>query len=128
MVIAVRILAALPALMFLVSGLQWIFNPEAAADGLGMPLLKGIAASSQIGDIGAFFIGVSVIAFVAQLPGRSSWFYSAAILIGAAALMRTLAWALGHAALATPFIVIELVMVAVYLFAARILQRADAPA
>jgi len=124
MVIFVRVLAALPALMFLVSGIQWIIDPAGAAEGLGMPLLTGIGASTQIGDIGALFVGGAVIMGWAQLPGRSAFFYPAAVLLGAAALMRTLSWVLGHADLAVAFIAVEVVMAGVLILAAQTLGRA----
>jgi hypothetical protein len=127
MVITVRILAALPALMFLFSGLQWLVDPAAAAEGLGMPLLTGIGASTQIGDIGALFVGGGAIMCWAQLPGRSAWFYPAAVLLGAAALMRTLSWVLGHADLALTFIAVEIVMAGIMILAAQTLGRATTP-
>lgn len=43
MTIFIRVLAALPALLFLVMGIQWLFAPAEAAAGLEMPLLQGAA-------------------------------------------------------------------------------------
>ena len=127
MVIFVRVLAAMPALIFLGSGIQWILDPAAAAEGLGMPLLDGIGASSQIGDIGALFLGGAAIMFWAQLPGRASWFYPAAILLGTAAAMRLLSWILGHADFAMAFIAIEVLMAGVLIAAAQTLERGAKP-
>ena len=127
MVIFVRILAAMPALLMLSTGIQWIVDPAAAAEGLGMPLLTGVGASTQIGDIGALFIGSATVMLLAQLPGRASWFYPAAILLGSAALMRTLSWLLGHADLTVAFIAIEILMAGVLIIAAQVIERAAQP-
>ena len=52
----IRILAIVPALMLLGIWLQWLFMPAEAAKSLGMPLLSVPEASTQIGDLGAFFL------------------------------------------------------------------------
>ena len=41
--------------MMFVMGLRWLVDPSGAAAGIGMPVLDGLARSSQIGDLGAFF-------------------------------------------------------------------------
>ena len=120
---ASRIVTGLLALLFFVSGVRWIVDPAGAAEGLGMELLTGIGASTQIGDISAFFIAAAAMLAWAVRPGQAGWIYPPAIMVGAAALMRTLAWAAGHADLATPFIVFEIIMAAILVGAAR--MRAD---
>ncbi|MCH2172922.1 hypothetical protein MK489_19265 [Myxococcota bacterium] len=115
----IRVLSFLPGLIFLVSGIRWIFDPTNAAQELGMDLLTGIGASTQIGDIGAFFVSGAVMIGLAQRHGQSHWFYPAALLVGSAAGMRTLAYGLGHADFATRFIVAEVVMAAILLAAAK---------
>ena len=55
----IRIVAALPGVLFAIQGLNWIIDPSAAAEGLGMPLLEGIGRSTQIGDLAAFFFAMS---------------------------------------------------------------------
>ncbi len=50
-----RVLAAIPALVFLLHGVGWIVQPDAVAESLGMPLLTGVGASTQIGDFTSFF-------------------------------------------------------------------------
>ena len=122
MKILFRILSVLTGLMLAANAVQFVVDPAAAAASLGMALLTGVGASTQIGDIGAFF-WVAVIAIgLGQLPGKSDWFYVAALLLGMAAVVRTLAWMLGHADFATQFIVAELVMAAILVVATRLRQ------
>ena len=54
--VLIRILVALPTVLFFYQGVNWLFQPEEAAAGLGMSLLSGIGASTQIGDLGSFFL------------------------------------------------------------------------
>ena len=68
----------LVGLMFLLTGINWIIDPSSAAEGLGMELLTGVGASTQIGDIGSFFFSIAVMIGLAQRPGRARWFYPAA--------------------------------------------------
>jgi hypothetical protein len=42
-------------LLFVILGLRWLIDPQAAAATLGMALSDGVGRSSQIGDFGAFF-------------------------------------------------------------------------
>jgi hypothetical protein len=119
----VRVLSMLIGLMLLGTGVNWIIDPASAAESLGMTLLTGVGASTQIGDISAFFIALAAMIGLAQRRGESRWLYPATLLLVAAAVMRTLAWATGHAPFAPEFIVPEVVMAAILLAAAR--MRAD---
>ena len=105
-----RILTALPALMFLATSVRWLVDPEGAAATIGMPLLDGLARSSQIGDLGAFFLAAGSMLLLGVITLQRAWFYGAALLFGGAAVFRVLAWAAQDAALATPMIVVEVVV------------------
>ena len=126
MKILFRILSILLGSMFAWNAIGFVIDPAAASGGLGMELLTGLGASTQIGDIGAFFWGVAIAIGIGQLRGKSDWFLVAVLLLGAAALMRTIAWMLGHADFATAFIVVEVVAAGI-LGAAAWLRR-DEPA
>jgi hypothetical protein len=54
---ALKIVTALPALLFIIVGFRWLLAPAGVAAEFGMPLLDGLGGSTQIGDIGAFFLG-----------------------------------------------------------------------
>ena len=119
MTMVFRVLSALVGLMFLMTGINWIVDPASAAESLGMELLSGVGASTQIGDTSSFFLSMAVMIGLAQRVGQSHWFYPAAILVGTAAVTRTLAYLTGNAALGMQFIVPEIVMTAILLMAAR---------
>ena len=120
-----RIVTIVMGAGFALQGLGWLVVPERAAAGLGMPVLDGLARSTQFGDFAAFFLtlGVSILAGVG--PGRARLLYFPAGLLGSAAFGRIVAWAVHGAAFATAFIVVEIVASAVLIGAARRL-RTDA--
>lgn len=105
-----RVLVALPGVLFLVLGLRWIVDPAAAAAALGMPLLVGVGRSTQIGDLSAFFLTLAVTILVGAITARKVWLYAPMLLLALAALVRILAWLLHDAALATHLILPELII------------------
>ena len=123
MKIAFRILSLLISIFFLVMGFGWIVDPGTAADAGGMTLLTGLAASTQIGDIGALFLSVGFFAAFGQLPGRSHWFLASAFILATVAVMRTLAWGLGYADFALPSVVGEVVFTTILVMAARLREN-----
>jgi hypothetical protein len=120
-----RILVALPAVLFVVMGLRWITDPQSAAAGLGMTLLDGVGRSSQIGDVGALFLSMGSMMLLALVTARRSWFYPPALMLSLVALLRLLAWLLHDAALALDMIVVEVVSASILLFAASRLSQAE---
>jgi len=119
MIILIRILAGLAALMFLAMGIGWLARPGAIARELGMPLLHGIGASSQIGDLGSFFFCNGLLMALGQLRGKSHVLYVPALLIGGAALFRMAAVVLGYAPFAPQLVAVEVVITVVLLVAAQ---------
>ena len=67
-----RVLSILVGAMFLVQALRWLWDPGAAAEALGMELLTGVGASTQIGDIGAFFLSIAIISAGRDHPGATT--------------------------------------------------------
>lgn len=119
--IAFRILSILAALFFSFTAFNWIFDPASAAESLGMELLSGSAASTQIGDIGALFFSGAVFMWWGQLPGKSQWLYAAALVIGLTAFMRTVAWAgPGNADFMLVPVIGEVIFVVILVAAARL--------
>lgn len=119
-----RLILWLLAAVTLFLGLRWVVEPEVAAASLGMPLLEGLARSTQIGDISAFFFGIAAMLMLGLQTGRDSWLHAAAIFFGLAAIMRTLAWLLHDAAFAGPLIAVEVALALTILLAARMRRAA----
>jgi hypothetical protein len=77
-----------------------------------------VARSTEIGDIGGFFLATTALIVVGVVRAQAPWLQASALLVGAAALMRLLAWAAHGAALTTGFIVFEILMAAILVGAA----------
>jgi hypothetical protein len=104
-----RIVTALMGAGFALQGVGWLVAPDRAAATLGMPVLDGLARSTQIGDFAAFFLtlGLSILAGIGL--GRARLLYVPAAMLGSAAFGRAVAWAYHGAAFATLFISVEIV-------------------
>ena len=120
-----RILLALPAVGFLVTGLRFAVAPADAAKALAMPLLDGAARSSQIGDVGALFLGMGLMILAALVTLERTWFVAPALLLLLVALLRILAWLLHGATLLIPMIVPEVVIGGLLLLASVKLVPAE---
>jgi hypothetical protein len=116
---ALRIVTILMGAGFALQGVGWLIVPDRVAASLGMPLLNGLARSTQIGDFAAFFLtlGLSILAGIR--PGRARLLYFPAALLASAAFGRVVAWAVHGAAFATTFILVEIVASVLLVIAAR---------
>ena len=103
-----RVVAGLLGTLFLINGLQWIIAPANIAAQLGMPLLEGVGLSTQIGDMGSFFITVGAMTLIGALSKTRHWFYAPSMLLLVAALFRTLSTAIYGAPFVLPAIVVEI--------------------
>lgn len=117
-----RIATTLLGAFFVLQGLSWLVDPARTAAGLGMPLLDGLARSTQVGDLCIFFLVAGATMLIGSRPGRARLLYVPAALIGGAAVTRTLAWALQGAAFAGFFISVEVVVGLLLLRAAVLLD------
>lgn len=104
---------------FALQGIGWLVDPARAASSLGMPLLDGLARSTQVGDLASFFLVAGGTMLVGSRPGRARLLLVPAALIGGAAVTRTLAWLFQGAAFAWLFITVEVVVGATLVHAAR---------
>ncbi len=120
---ALRIVSILIGVLAFATAMQFAFLPARAAGRLGMKLLEGPGASTQLGDIGGLFLAVAVLVGLAQRRGQAGLLLAPAILVGCAAVMRTLVSLTGHAPFAPQFILPEVVLAALLFAAAR--ARAD---
>lgn len=124
---AIQIFIALPGVLMGISAVGWLVGPKGAAEGLGMPLLDGVARSTQIGDMTAFFAGLCAMVLLGAIRKNATWLAAAAIVLGGAAIFRTTAWMFHGADLATQFIVPELVLTAILSFGVYRYSRAAQP-
>ena len=114
-----RVIVALPGILFVVTGLRWLVDPSAAAAQFGMPLLDGVGRSSQIGDMSGFFLTLGILILIALITSKRSWYYPAIILLVITAIGRVLAWLVHDAALAVDMIAPEVIIACLLLFASR---------
>jgi len=105
-----KIVAGLFGVFFTLMGLRWAFGPSSAAESLGMVLLDGNALSTQIGDLGSFFITVGVFTLIGVITETRHWFYAPSMLLLVAALYRSLATLIYGAPFAFSSIIIEVVV------------------
>jgi hypothetical protein len=121
-----RVIVAVPGVLFGISGLGWIADPTSAAAGLGITLPDdGLARSTIIGDLGSFFLCLSAMTLIGVITLQRVWLLAPAMILVTAAVMRILAWAIHDAAFATQFIVVELVMASVLVFGGNKLVSAQ---
>ncbi len=104
-----KLVVALLALVFASIGLRWLVAPEGVAAEFGMTLMQGLGLSSQIGDLGAFFLSLAIFILLALTSGRRTWYYPPIILLGLTAIMRTMAWMFHGASLALDMIAVEII-------------------
>lgn len=105
-----RVVTVLPGILFVVIGVGWIIDPASAAAGVGMPLLEGVARSTQIGDLGAFFLTMGLLILIGVTTLKRVWFYPPMMLLGLAATFRIIAWLVHGAALAGSMIAVEVIV------------------
>lgn len=117
-----RLIVVLLGVFFAVQGLGFLVAPQRAVESLGMPLLDGVARSTQLGDFAAFFLVAGLGILFGSRPGHASALLFPAALIGGAAVTRTLAWLLQGADFAATFIVVEVITGAILWRAATTLD------
>ena len=120
-----KIVVALLAVVFASIGLRWLVAPEGVAAEFGMTLMEGLGLSSQIGDLGAFFLSLAMFILLALTSGRRSWYYPAIILLGLTAIMRTMAWMFHGASLALDMIAVEIIACVVLYLGSLFLAAED---
>ena len=112
-----RIVDGLIGILFFLNGLQWIISPANVAASLGMPLLEGVGLSTQIGDLGSFFITVGAMTLIGAITTTRHWFYAPSMLLLVAALYRTLSTILYGAPFVMSAILVEVVVGLFLIFA-----------
>ena len=120
-----RIVAGLVGILFFLNGLQWIISPANVAESLGMPLLEGVGLSTQIGDLGSFFITVGAMTLIGAISTTRHWFYAPSLLLLVAALYRTLSTLLYGAPFVMSAIVVEVSVGLFLIFAGSRIETED---
>jgi hypothetical protein len=121
----IKTTAGLLGLMLFGIGVCWLVAPAVAAPLIGMEVLTGLAGSSQIGDLGAFFLVAGGFALLGLYTGNATLLYTPAALVGAAAVLRTVAGLVHGAAFAPEMIILELVMCRLFLMARKRIAAAQ---
>lgn len=121
-----QVLVVLPAILFIVIGLRWAVDPAGAAAALGMTLMEGVGRSSQMADVGTFFLAMGMLMLVAVITAQRSWFHVPALILFCAAIFRIVAWLFHDAALAADMIAVEVVVGVLLLVAAARLSTGEA--
>lgn len=114
-----QLLLGAPALAFIVVGVGWWVAPATVAAQVGMTLETGLGLSTQIGDLGSFFVVMGCCILTGLARGQRVWLLAALMLVGVAALGRIIAWLFHDAAFAGEALVVELPVTALLAFAAR---------
>lgn len=117
MLMLLRSLTGLAGLGALIIGGMWWYQPETAAGLLGASLLDGTGRSAQIGDSGAFFIGVGVLLLWGAVRQRAVFILIGGCLVGLVAPGRILSATLHGGAVTTPEVVVECVIFLIALMA-----------
>ena len=120
-----RIVAGVVGVLFFLNGLQWIISPANVAESLGMPLLEGVGLSTQIGDLGSFFITVGAMTLIGAISTTRHWFYAPSMLLLVAALYRTLSTLLYGAPFVMSAIVVEVSVGLFLIFAGSRIETED---
>ena len=120
-----RIVAGLVGILFFLNGLQWIISPANVAESLGMPLSEGVGLSTQIGDLGSFFITVGAMTLIGVISTTRHWFYAPSMLLLVAALYRTLSTLLYGAPFVMSAIVVEVSVGLFLIFAGSRIETED---
>ena len=92
-----------------------------------MPLLEGVGRSTQIGDLGSFFLTMGLLILVGVTTLERVWFYPPMMLLGLAAIFRIVSWLVHGAALAGSLIAVEIVVTALlYVSTIRLCEKPSA--
>lgn len=110
MLTLLRTLTGLAGLGALLIGATWWYQPETAAGLLGASLLDGTGRTAQIGDSGAFFIGVGMLMLWGAVRQRALFVLIGGGLVGLVAPGRILSATLHGGAVTTPEVVVECVI------------------
>lgn len=108
--VIIKGLLLIPAVFLMLSAFNFLVQPQQAVESLGMILLDGVGRSSQIGDMGAFFVCTAGFIFYGVVKSVPGPIYASAALLVTAAIYRVVAWLYHDAEFASSFIIFEIVL------------------
>ena len=119
-----KILSGLVGLIMLSTTVNWIFDPAGAAASLGInTILDGIGRSTLIGDFTAFFAAITTFIAIGIYKEEGKWLFSAAIILGLAAVFRNGAWLIHGADYAMTPIIAEILFTIILVYSGRQLNK-----
>jgi uncharacterized membrane protein len=118
-----KLLVLLPAILFIFNGVRWLVTPAEIASNVGLSLASGIGLSTQVADLGSFFLTLGSCMLIALITERRSWYYPPMMLLLIAALGRVVAWLFHDATLTVGSIIVESVVALILLLASRRLPQ-----
>jgi len=114
---------ALAGIVFILVGLAWFFLPEMVGAQLGMKLLEGAGLSSQIGDLGSFFLTMGSCILIGFKTENKIWFYPVIMLLLIATTGRIFAWLLHDAAFTIDMIAFEVVVASLLYYSSTTIEK-----
>ena len=112
-----KFLSSIPAVVFLIIGVFWVLQPGIMAENFGMVLSSGLGLSSQIGDLGSYFVSSALMIFYGIYTNNTHWFYPPILIMLLTALFRTLSTFLHDAPFAADMIGSEILFSAILFYA-----------
>ena len=111
-----KFLVLIPGIIFLIFGLGWVFAPQVIAPNFGMTVFEGLGLSSQIGDLGSYFISLSIMIIYAVKTNQPNWLYPPILMPLLTALFRTLATVIHGAPFAIDMIAGEVIFSGMFFY------------
>jgi hypothetical protein len=118
-----RVVLGLPGAVLAGVGVGWLLVPTLAAAAMSMELVAPAGRSTQIADLGSFFMTLGGCILTGAITGNRLWLAPSLAMLILAICGRTLAWLFHGAALAYDMIAVEVVVSA--LLAAALLVPAS---
>lgn len=112
-----KFLSSIPAVVFLIIGVFWVLQPGIMAENFGMVLSSGLGLSSQIGDLGSYFVSSALMIFYGIYTNNTHWFYPPILIMLLTALFRTLSTYLHDAPFAADMIGSEILFSGILFYA-----------
>ena len=112
-----KFLSSIPAVVFLIIGVFWVMQPGIMAENFGMVLSSGLGLSSQIGDLGSYFVSSALMIFYGIYTNNTHWFYPPILIMLLTALFRTLSTLLHDAPFAADMIGSEILFSGILIYA-----------